>query len=242
MWKYLTIFVFALSLSVFMTVLAAFPAVFNVAYASVNQTENATTSLSSSSSPLTDSNSSFELPGAFDFTANNSGTILNPDNQNNNIENSVAVDNNQTDITQLSGNEKVVVAANFTSKPNGSPDDHNIKGKPIILIDEKPLNFEYPVDTNDEITLSDMLMSMRASIKVISNSSTTANNNNENNVHQIRVFSNPDNITELTNGTKTYANSPNNVEHIDMDGTFYNEIASTARLYPNGTGFLKANN
>jgi len=54
--------------------------------------------------------------------------------------------------------------------------DYNIIVKPTISIDGKPLDFEYPVDNNDEITLSDILMSMRASIKV--NNKATPNNEN----------------------------------------------------------------
>lgn len=212
------------------------PSIFGVSYTTINQTENnnATTTPS-----LTGSNPSIELPNAINFTGNASD-LLNPDNLLNNtlVDNTVANDD-LASIAQLSGNENVVILANFSSKSGSFPTDYSITGKPIILINEEPLNFEYPVDTNDEITLSDILMSMRASIKVNNN---VSSGNFENNVYQIRVFSNPDNITEHPNGTKTYVNSPNNIEHIDLDGSFYYEMTSFASLYPNGTGVLKANN
>jgi hypothetical protein len=54
------------------------------------------------------------------------------------------------------------------------------------------------------------------------------------------VFSNPYNITGHPNETKTYVNSPNRVEHVDLDGTFYYEAISYALLRPDGTGVLKA--
>jgi hypothetical protein len=218
-------------LYVFTTIFSIFIVIPDLSYASPNQTKNITTATS-----LTGLNSSFESPNVFNSTFNQ--RTLNPDIQNNNTTDSTIADNGLTNITHLSGNEKVYIAANFTSKPNTFQSDYNITGKPIISIDGKPLDFEYPVDNNDEITLSDILMSMRASIKVNNN----ATPNNENSIHQIRVFSNPDNITEYPNGTKTYVNSPNKIEHIDLDGTFYYEPNTYAFLRPNGTGVLKANN
>jgi hypothetical protein len=223
-------------LSVLITVFAVFFAISNVSYASVNPGENATTS----SPTPTNSNSTLGLSGVFNSSNNSNYSNLNQGTQNSNKElhDNTMSNTSLTNITQLSGNEKVSITANFASKPGGSQTDYNITGKPIILIDGKPMDFEYPVDNNDEITVSDMLMSMRASIMVNDTSPST----NENNVYQIRVFSNPDNITKQPNGTKTFANSPNNIEYLDMDGTFYYEETSYAVLYPNGTGILKANN
>ncbi len=66
--------------------------------------------------------------------------------------------------------------------------------------------------------------------------------NFEKGVYQNRVFSNPYNITEYHNGTKTYVNSPNNMDHIDLDGSFNHEITSFASLYPNTPDIMKANN
>lgn len=222
--------------SVLIAVFAILPFIFSVSYATINQTENnnATTTAS-----LTDSNPSIGLPNAINFTGNASD-LLNLDNLlNDTLVGNTVANQDLASIAQLSGNEKVVISANFSSKPSSFPTDYSITGKPLILIDGEPLNFEYPVDTNDEIVLSDILMSMRASIKVNSN---VSSGNFENNVYQIRVFSNPDDITEHPNGTKTYVNSPNNIEHIDLDGSFYYEMTSIASLYPNGTGVLKANN
>ena len=226
------------SLAIFTSLLSVFTAIFSIfiviadlSYASPNETKNITTATS-----LTGLNSSFESPNVFNSTFNQ--RTPSADIQNNNTIDNTIADNGLINITHLSGNEKVFIAANFTSKHNTFQSDYNITGKPIISIDGKPLDFEYPVDNNDEITLSDILMSMRASIKVNNN----ATPNNENTIHQIRVFSNPDNITEYPNGTKTYVNSPNKIEHIDLDGTFYYEITSFALLRPDGTGVLKANN
>ncbi len=81
-------------------------------------------------------------------------------------------------------------------------------------------------------------MSMQSSIKVNSN---VSSDNSQNNVYK-RVFSNPDSITEYPNGTKTYVNNPNNIEHIDLDRSFDYEMTSFASSYTNGTGILKANN
>ena len=222
--------------SVLIAVFAFLPFIFDASHATINQTENnnATTTAS-----LPDSNPSIELPNAINFTGNASD-LLNLDNLlNGTLVNNTVANQDLASIAQLSGNEDIVILANFSSKPGSFTTDYIITGKPLILIDGEPLNFEYPVDTNDEIVLSDILMSMRASIKI---NGDVSSGNFENNVYQIRVFSNPDNITEHPNGTKTYVNSPNNIEHIDLDGSFYYEMTSFASLYPNGTGVLKANN
>jgi hypothetical protein len=219
-------------LSVFAAICSVFMVIPDFSYASLNQTRNVTTAI-----PVTGLNSSFGSPDGFNSTF--SQRTPNPDSQDNNTGDNTIANSGSADIAQLSGNEKVVISANFTSKPSSFQADYNITGKPTITIDGKHVDFEYPVDNNDEITLSDILMSMRASIKVNNN---TATPNNENTIHQIRVFSNPDNITEHTDGTKTYENSPNRIEHVDLDGTFYYEPTTYALLRPDGTGFLKANN
>jgi hypothetical protein len=219
-------------LSVFAALCSVFMVIPDISYASPNQTRNVTTTTS-----VTGLNSSFGSPDGFNSTF--SQRTPNPDSQNNSTGDNTIADSGSADIAQLSGNEKVVISANFTLKPSSLQADYNITGKPTITIDGKHVDFEYPVDNNDEITLSDILMSMRASIKVNNN---TATPNNENTIHKIRVFSNPDNITEHPDGTKTYVNSPNRVEHIDLDGTFYYEPTTYALLRPDGTGFLKANN
>ncbi len=224
--------IFASFLSVFTAICSILMVIPDITYASPNQTRNVTTATS-----VTGLNSSFGSPDGFNSTF--SQRTPNPGSQDNDTGDNTTADSGSADIAQLSGSEKVVISANFTSKPSSLQADYNITGKPAITIDGKHMDFEYPVDNNDEITLSDILMSMRASIKVNDNTTTP---NNENTIHQIRVFSNPDNITEHANGTKTYVNSPNRIEHIDLDGTFYYEPTTYALLRPDGTGFLKANN
>ena len=105
-----------------------------------------------------------------------------------------------TNETQLSGTENVTVLANFSSKPMGLDTDYAISEKPVILVDNTPLNYVYMNDPSDEITISDMLISLRANIK-LDNSITSL-------PLQLRVFSNPTNVTENADGSKTYINTP----------------------------------
>jgi hypothetical protein len=61
---------------------------------------------------------------------------------------------------QLVGTEQIIITVNFSSKHIGRAADYKIEGKPLILIDNKTLIFEYSVDNNDEICISDMYMTM----------------------------------------------------------------------------------
>ena len=146
------------------------------------------------------------------------------------------------DINSLSGDEKISVFANFSPKPSGLLNDYTIDGRPTILINDVPLEFEYPVDNNDDVTLSDILMSMKATIRINSSSSNETLGGDNNDIYQIRVFANPENISESDDGTKEYITGPNNVEHIQLHNTFYYNIVSEAILYKNGFGNLKAYN
>lgn len=139
-----------------------------------------------------------------------------------------------TNETQLSGTENVTVLANFTSKPFGLETDYAISGKPLIIVENIPLNYEYLNDPADEITISDMLVSMRASIK-LDNSSTAL-------PVQLRVFTNPSNVTENPDGSRTFVNDPTTLENMEVGGTIFSEAKAVATVYPNGTGTLNATN
>ena len=155
-----------------------------------------------------------------------------------NITNSDNDDN--VNITQLSGEENVSITANIMPKPVGLPNDYIIEGKPAISINGIPLDFEYPVDNTDDISLTDILMSMKATIKV--NPSSLSNATDGDGTYQVRIFANPENVTEGSEGTKRYWTGPNPVEHIQLHDTFYYNIVSEAVVHPNGSGFLKAHN
>jgi hypothetical protein len=75
--------------------------------------------------------------------------------------------------TQLTGTENITLVANFSSKPVGLDTDYQITSKPLILINDVPLTYEYLNDTSDEITITDILISMRATVK-LDNSTTVA--------------------------------------------------------------------
>lgn len=139
-----------------------------------------------------------------------------------------------TNMTQLSGTENVVVIANFTSKPLGLETDYAVSEKPIILVDNTTLNYEYLNDPADEITISDILITLRASIKL--DNSTTAL------PVQLRVFSNPTNITENADGSRTYINDPTTLENLDIGGVIFSDTRTIATVYPNGTGTLNSTN
>ncbi len=139
-----------------------------------------------------------------------------------------------TNETQLSGTENVTVIANFSSKPLGLETDYAISGKPIILVDNTSLNYEYMNDPSDEITISDMLVSLRANIK-LDNSTTSF-------PLQLRVFSNPTNVTENADGSKTYINSPTIIENMEIGGVIFSETRTIATVYTNGTGTLNSTN
>ena len=137
-----------------------------------------------------------------------------------------------TNETQLLGTENVAVIANFSSKPLGLATDYAISEKPVILVDNTTLNYEYMNDTSDEITISDLLVSMRASIK-LDNSTTSL-------PLQLRVFSNPTNITENADGSRTYINDPTPLENLEIGGVIFPETRTIAKVYPNGTGTLNS--
>ena len=139
-----------------------------------------------------------------------------------------------TNETQLSGTENVTVIASFSSKPLGLETDYAISEKPIILVDNTTLNYEYMNDASDEITISDMLVSLRANIK-LDNSTTSL-------PLQLRVFSNPTNVTENADGSRTYINNPTIIENLEIGGVIFSETRTIATVYPNGTGTLNSTN
>ena len=137
---------------------------------------------------------------------------------------------------QLTGTEQIQIKTNFSSKPFGLSTDYKIDDDPIVIIDNQSLDFEYPIDNNDEVSISDMLISMRATIKV--DNATTSNNDN---IIQIIVSSYPDNITENSSGSTSYANNPNRLDYFEINGVGYPNIKATAILdTANGNGTLRA--
>ena len=113
--------------------------------------------------------------------------------------------------TQLTGTENVTLIANFSSKPVGLETDYRIVGKPLVLVNDVPLTYEFVNDTSDEISITDILISMRATVK-LDNSTISAI------PVYIKVFSNPVNTTQNADGSKTIVNSPNMVENIEIGG------------------------
>jgi hypothetical protein len=67
---------------------------------------------------------------------------------------------------QLTGTEQIHFETNFSSNPIGLSTDYKIDDNLILIIDDKSLDFEYPIDNNDEVSISGMLLYMRAIIKV----------------------------------------------------------------------------
>lgn len=137
--------------------------------------------------------------------------------------------------TQLTGTENITLVANFSSKPVGLETDYQITGKPLVLINEAPLTYEYLNDTSDEITITDILISMRATVK-LDNSTTSAL------PVYLKVFSNPVNTTQNADGSQTIINSPNLVENIEIGGVIFSDASTIVKLYPNGTGSIRVNN
>ena len=137
--------------------------------------------------------------------------------------------------TQLTGTENITLVANFSSKPTGLETDYQIAGKPLVLINDVPLTYEYLNDTSDEITITDILISMRATVK-LDNSTTSAL------PVYLKVFSNPVNTTQNADGSQTIINSPNLVENIEIGGVIFSDASTNIKLYPNGTGSLRVNN
>lgn len=183
---------------------------------------------------MTNANSSLGLSTSSMLAQNGTNTSEDTFNGNN------SDNNDNVNATQLSGDEKVSITANFLPKPLGLPNDYIIEGKPAISINGITWDFEYPIDNNDDISLTDILMSMKATIKVNSNSNSIETDGDD--VYQVRIFANPENVTESSDGTKRYWTGPNNIEHIQLHDTFYYNIVSDAAVYPNGSGFLKAYN
>lgn len=191
-------------------------------------------------------------------TSNNVSTILNNDSSTISLElspatkallnsttlnedltgmNNLTVSNVTQDITvnntQLSGNEKIRLLANFSSKPFGLDTDYSIKDKPLIWVNDVPLTYEFVNDTSDEITVSDILISMRASVKLDNSTTSTA-------PVYIKVFSTPVNTTKNPDGSETLINNPSLVENIEIGGVIFSDASTNVRLYPNGTGVLNA--
>ena len=105
-----------------------------------------------------------------------------------------------------------------------------------MIINNQSLDFEYPIDNNDEVSISDMLVSMRATINVYN-----ATSSDNNNIIQINVFSYPDNITEDSEGTTSYVNSPNRLDYIEINGISYPNIKAEAIIdIGNSNGTLRA--
>ena len=137
--------------------------------------------------------------------------------------------------TQLTGTENITLVANFSSKPTGLETDYQITDKPLVLINDVPLTYEYLNDTSDEITITDILISMRATV-VLDNSTISAL------PVYLKVFSNPVNTTQNADGSRTIINSPNLVENIEIGGVIFSDASTNIKLYPNGTGSLRVNN
>jgi hypothetical protein len=152
-----------------------------------------------------------------------------------NLTNVTGTDGSFVNDTQLSGTENVTLIANFSSKPVGLDTDYMIVGKPLVLVNDVPLTYEFLNDTSDEITVTDILISMRATVK-LDNSTTSAL------PVYIKVFSNPVNTTQEADGSRTIINSPNLVENIEIGGVIFSDTSTSVKLYPNGTGTLRANN
>ena len=87
---------------------------------------------------------------------------------------------------------------------------------------------------SDEITISDMLVSLRANIK-LDNSITSS-------PLQLRIFSNPTNVTENADGSRTYINNPTIIENLEIGGVIFSESRTIATVYKNGTGTLNSTN
>lgn len=139
-----------------------------------------------------------------------------------------------TNETQLSGTENVTIMANFSSKPLGLETDYAITGKPVIIVGDTPLNYQYMNDPSDEISISDILISLRASIKLDNSSNSLP--------LQLRVFSNPTNVTDNADGSRTFINDPTNIENLEIAGVIFSEAKTVATIYPNGTGTLNSTN
>ncbi|WP_148686625.1 hypothetical protein [Candidatus Nitrosocosmicus hydrocola] len=194
-----------------------------------NSTENSTSSLLPNSSTV-----NLDLPESIVDLLGSAPPLA---DQQNITENLTSTNNTMvmtTNETQLSGTENVTIIANFSSKPMGLETDYAISEKPVIIVSDAPLNYQYMKDPTDEITISDILISLRASIK-LDNSTTSL-------PLQLRVFSNPTNVTLNADGSRTFINDPTNIENLEIAGVIYSEVKTIATIYPNGTGTLNSTN
>jgi hypothetical protein len=201
---------------------------------STNSTDNTNSSLLPSLVLSNASTVNLELPNStlgLINTTSLSEQFANMDNLTNANETGGTILND----TQLTGTENITLVANFSSKPVGLDTDYQITGKPLVLINEVPLTYEYLNDTSDEITITDILISMRATVK-LDNSTTSAL------PVYLKVFSNPVNTTQNADGSQTIINSPNLVENIEIGGVIFSDASTNVKLYPNGTGSLRVNN
>lgn len=194
-----------------------------------NSTGNSTVSLTPGGS-----NVNLELPPSIVELLGSTPPLADQANITENLTNTNDTAILTTNETQLAGNENVTVFTNFTSKPLGLETDYAISGKPFITINDIPLNYEYLNDPADEITISDILISMRASIKLDNSTNALP--------VQLRVFTNPTNVTENADGSRTFINDPTTLENIEIGGVIFSEVKTAATVYPNGTGTLNATN
>ena len=231
-----------LTLSIFLMLISLNPAFSTVASTDESTSPNLSGTNSSNSSLL--SSSILTNASTLDLNLNLSNSTLGLINNTPLSEQFASMDNltNVTGTagsivndTQLTGTENVTLVANFSSKPVGLDTDYLIVGKPKVLINNVPLTYEFLNDTSDEITITDILISMRATIK-LDNSTGSAL------PVYMKVFSNPVNTTQNPDGSKTIINSPNLVENIEIGGVIFSDASTSVKLYPNGTGTLRANN
>lgn len=194
-----------------------------------NSTGNATIALTPNSSSI-----NLDLPDSIVDLLGSAPPLADQQNITENLTNTNDTMIMTTNETQLSGTENVTILANFASKPLGLETDYTISGKPVIIVDDIPLNYQYLNDPTDEITISDILISMRASIK-LDNSSTAL-------PVQLRVFANPTNVTENVDGSRTFVNDPTNLENMEIAGVIFSEAKAVATIYSNGTGTINATN
>jgi len=235
------------SLSIFLMI-ASFSPHFSTVFASTTENDSITLSVVNSTNITNSSNSSLipslvlsnastqslELPNST-LGLINTTTLSEQFASMDNLTNANGTGGTILNDTQLTGTENITLVANFSSKPVGLDTDYQITSKPLILINDVPLTYEYLNDTSDEITITDILISMRATVK-LDNSTTSAL------PVYLKVFSNPVNTTQNADGSQTIINSPNLVENIEIGGVIFSDASTNIKLYPNGTGSLRVNN
>jgi hypothetical protein len=237
----------SISLSIFL-MLALFGPHFSTLFASTNENDSITLSVVNSTN-FTNSNNSSLIPSLVLSNAStqslelpnstlgliNTTTLTEQFDSMDNLTNANGTGGTILNDTQLTGTENITLVANFSSKPVGLDTDYHITSKPLILINDVPLTYEYLNDTSDEITITDILISMRATVK-LDNSTTSAL------PVYLKVFSNPVNTTQNADGSQTIINSPNLVENIEIGGVIFSDASTNIKLYPNGTGSIRVNN